>query len=535
MEGMKHFLRLDVGSDHASIERDQETVMHLVAEVTATSDGLERDRPPMTVVFVLDVSGSMNGEPLHQVKKSTQRLIQMLRPDDRAGVIAFATNATTVASVRPTTDAAKRDLVRAVAGMAVQDMTNIEAGLRLAYETMPERRQHERCVVLLLSDGQPNHGVTSPDGLSAVAASMRQRVATCTLGFGHNHSEPILSAIAEGGGGNYHYIRDPALSHVQFAAALGAQGEIVAEAIELVIAPKGDVEVLSVLGEKKPRYAKGGVAIDIPDLIANVTHKVAARLRVRAGRECGPTKLAEVTLRYRPAGASAELTVESSLEIPVTRDPSKLLLPGLHKVLILRAEEERRAARELGDKRRFAEAAKLLRTAASMIEQVPGFRKDDGSELAEAWDQLNDDADLYDQHPDDHAYAEFRRGQRISKGGDVFAGSRAPVARSTRALIEDAAGPIPNAVLLRIDSGERYALAKPVNIIGRSAMCDVHVPSAKVSRQSAAVVAEGGTFWVEDLGSSNGVFIDGSRIQRHRLRDGDVIQIGDAQLRYVVD
>ena len=102
------------------------------------------------------------------------------------------------------------------------------------------------------------------------------------------------------------------------------------------------------------------------------------------------------------------------------------------------------------------------------------------------------------------------------------------------ALVDDAAGPLPDAALVEVKSGKRFKLDRAVNIIGRSATCDVHIPSEKVSRQSAGIVAEGGRFWVEDLGSPNGVFMGGVRIKKHQLANGDVIQVGDAGFRYEV-
>jgi Ca-activated chloride channel homolog len=532
---MNHPLELRVVPDHQSLQHQTETIMHLVAEVKASDSGVERARPPMSVVFVLDVSSSMSGEPLRHVIAATQRLIDMLRPEDRAGVVSFSTYASVVSDVIAASPDAKSALERAVGEMSVQSSTNIEAGLRLAQRILPQRRMHERQVVLLLSDGMPNNGVTHPDGLRAIASSMRPDVSTSTLGFGINHSEPVLSAICEGGGGNYHYIRDPALAYVQFAQALGAQSDIVAEKVQLCITPAERVQVIALLGREKMRYSRGGVIVEIPDLVANTSYKIAVRLSVQSPRETGLMRIADLALQYHRAGSNDPTFAEARVDLPVTRQPSQFALGGLHGVLVLRAAEERQRARDLADKRDFAGAAKLLRQAVAMIEQVPGFRSDDGSPLAEAWDQLRDDADLYERAPTDTEYEEFRKGQRIGAGGDFFAGSKLADRHFTRALVEDAAGPLPKAALVEVASKRRHALIRPINIIGRSQHCEIVAPSSMVSRQSAAIIANGGEFWVEDLGSTNGVFKDGKRIQKHLLRKGDVITVGDYSFEYEVE
>ncbi|HLF57019.1 MAG TPA: FHA domain-containing protein, partial [Thermoanaerobaculia bacterium] len=71
------------------------------------------------------------------------------------------------------------------------------------------------------------------------------------------------------------------------------------------------------------------------------------------------------------------------------------------------------------------------------------------------------------------------------------------------------------------------------SIIGRSRTSQVHIPESTVSRQHARLVVGGlGEVGVEDLGSSNGTFVNGEKVEgRRKLQDGDRILIGDAELR----
>lgn len=529
---MTNAVNLTLTADHAGLEREKETVLHVIAEITAPSAGLERERPPLSVVFVLDVSGSMGGEPLDQVKRATKKMIEMLRPDDRVGVVAFSSTSSVVAYVSNADAPAKKKIIRSIDRMTTEAATDIEAGLRMGHAIFPDRRPHERRVIILLSDGVPNQGACGCAELQAIAAQYRKNASTSTLGFGGSHSEPILSAIAEGGGGMYHYIRDPALSQVHFAAALSAQGDVVAESVELSLLPHKDTEILQVIGSDRTRYKAGRLVIDVPDLFARSTHRLAVRLRVNATRSTGPMRLAEATLMYKPVSSSAIATADAHVSVPVTSEASAIAIAPIRMVLLLRAEEERKKARETADRGRFNEAAAILREAVAMIEKLPGFSKDDGSELAEAWDQLRDDADLYHQCPDANAYAEFRRGQRIAGGGNFSAGSAMPESASARAMMNGAAGPLIDAALINVKTAERFPLSKVVNVVGRSRGCEIHVQSGMVSRRSASIVAQNGSFWVEDLGSANGVWMNGAKISKQRLKDGDELLIGDVRLRY---
>src|SRR5271155_3690538 len=70
--------------------------VHLALEVTAVAPGIERERPPLSVILAVDTSGSMHGPPIEHVVASIDRLVGLLDPGDRVGVVAFADNAAEV-------------------------------------------------------------------------------------------------------------------------------------------------------------------------------------------------------------------------------------------------------------------------------------------------------------------------------------------------------------------------------------------------------------------------------------------------------
>ena len=71
-------------------------------------------------------------------------------------------------------------------------------------------------------------------------------------------------------------------------------------------------------------------------------------------------------------------------------------------------------------------------------------------------------------------------------------------------------------------------------LIGRSSECQVQTQDALVSRRHARIVWEGG-FWIEDLGSSNGVYIGGEKVQKAPFRPGDEVRCGSLVMRLVPD
>lgn len=80
--------------------------------------------------------------------------------------------------------------------------------------------------------------------------------------------------------------------------------------------------------------------------------------------------------------------------------------------------------------------------------------------------------------------------------------------------------------------GRQYVLNRPRAVIGRNPECEVQLDLVSVSRQHACIEDVGGRFYVGDLGSRNGVRLADRQVARAELHDGDVITVGEVQLRF---
>lgn len=143
-----------------------------------------------------------------------------------------------------------------------------------------------------------------------------------------------------------------------------------------------------------------------------------------------------------------------------------------------------------------------------------------------------------------HAYAEMGDpdGAR-SLLEEVLKEGSAAEQREARRLLATLPGPsgIParsaasKLMLIRTDSdtGIAYMLGARTRI-GRSADNDVQVDASAVARHHAQILAGSTQIIIEDLDSTTGVWINGERIRRWPLKDGDMVTIGNAQFRFVV-
>jgi FHA domain-containing protein len=84
-------------------------------------------------------------------------------------------------------------------------------------------------------------------------------------------------------------------------------------------------------------------------------------------------------------------------------------------------------------------------------------------------------------------------------------------------------------VTLTVDGRVHQVTSRRV-VLGRSRECDVRLDDGNVSRRHAELVQEGATYWLVDLGSTNGTELNGERVERSKLADGDRITLGSTDV-----
>ena len=81
--------------------------------------------------------------------------------------------------------------------------------------------------------------------------------------------------------------------------------------------------------------------------------------------------------------------------------------------------------------------------------------------------------------------------------------------------------------------GRDHALGAGECVVGRDASVTFVLEDNLASRRHFRVVAEAGSWYLEDLGSTNGTLVNGQRAQRQKLQDGDTIRAGNTRLTFV--
>lgn len=164
--------------------------------------------PPANLVFLVDVSGSMDApDKLPLVKQTLLLLTEQLRPQDKVTIITYASGEKLV--LEPTSGDQKDKILRVIDALQASGATAGEQAIQLAYQ-QAEKAMLKNGInrILLATDGDFNVGITDFSTLKGMVAEKRKSgISLTTLGFGTgNYNEQLMEQLADAGDGNYSYI-----------------------------------------------------------------------------------------------------------------------------------------------------------------------------------------------------------------------------------------------------------------------------------------------------------------------------------------
>ncbi|HTJ83183.1 MAG TPA: VWA domain-containing protein [Polyangiaceae bacterium] len=310
-----------------------------------STDADAKERPHLSVVLVLDVSGSMRGELIQSARQAATALVDKLDDNDDFSLILFSTEAKVVVPIGhigPKRDSVKKTIAEVHEGGG----TNIGEGLRLGYEQAMDKKVPSDAVrvVMLLSDGRANDGITDRRQLSKKALdAFQDGIQTSSFGLGTDYDGPLMSQIANDGAGGYYYLKEGS----QIAAALGTELDKrldpVATAVEVRVRLKPGVELLNVYGSRRltegesqrvrtievaedkheeklhgikanrQNDVEGGMRFFIPAFARNDEHSILLKLRVPEG--VGTKDAALVELKYKDRIAKKNVADEIPIKL----------------------------------------------------------------------------------------------------------------------------------------------------------------------------------------------------------------------------
>jgi len=166
------------------------------------------DKPHSNLVFLLDVSGSMNApDKLPLLKNSFKLLLDTLEPDDTVAIVVYAGAAGTV--LQPTQAREKSKILNALEGLSAGGSTAGAEGIRQAYRLAEENFQKDGVNrIMLATDGDFNVGISNREELKNFVERKRKTgIFLSVLGFGQgNLNDHMMQTLAQNGNGVAAYI-----------------------------------------------------------------------------------------------------------------------------------------------------------------------------------------------------------------------------------------------------------------------------------------------------------------------------------------
>lgn len=211
---------------------------HQLVKIGLKGRSIEAENlPPNNLVFLIDVSGSMQSEDkLPLIKRSFRLLVQQLRPEDKVSIVVYAGSSGLVLS--PTSGKEKELIMQKIDLLQAGGSTAGGEGIQLAYKVAKDNfMKNGNNRVILATDGDFNVGVSSDAELVSLIEEKRESgIFLTVLGFGTgNYKDSKMEGLADKGNGNFAYVDNILEAQKVFVKEMGATLTTIAKDVKLQI------------------------------------------------------------------------------------------------------------------------------------------------------------------------------------------------------------------------------------------------------------------------------------------------------------
>jgi Ca-activated chloride channel family protein len=329
-------------------------------------------RPPINVALVLDRSGSMQGEKIHQAKQAAIMTLDYLRRDDTLSVVAY--DDTVEVLVPATTLRDKGSVKQAIRNIEADGSTALFAGVSKGAAELRKYVEENRVNrIILLSDGLANVGPSTPSELAQLGRKLGgEGISVTTIGLGLGYNEDLMVRLAGASDGNHVFAENPSELAGVFRNEFGELVSVIAQDVIIIIHCNNGVRPLRVLG-REAEIRGNRVEARLNQLYADQEKYLLLEIETPEGRSGETLDLASVEVTYNDLQAkrrdslSGQAQARYSASVPETeRSINKKVLVSASEQIGADMDDRALELKEQGD---VEGASAVFRQKAEFLEQ----------------------------------------------------------------------------------------------------------------------------------------------------------------------
>jgi Ca-activated chloride channel family protein len=275
-------LSTELGHNYYLVRDTANNTGFIYAEVKAGDyTPADKTRAPLNIALVIDRSGSMTGAKLDYVKKAADFLIDKLNDKDILSIVVYESQVGVLQKSVPVTD--KKYLHDVIASIETAGGTNLGGGMIEGFNQVKNTYKSGYVNrVLLLSDGLANEGISDPIVLQNTAKKWfnGESISISTFGVGNDYNENLMTGLAENGGGNYYYIKEPTQIPTLFEKEINGLLSLVAKQATLKFTLPQQIVITRVYGGNY-EMDRNVMTVNLKDIFANETKGILVKFKIK--------------------------------------------------------------------------------------------------------------------------------------------------------------------------------------------------------------------------------------------------------------
>ncbi len=550
-------MRADFALDYDVVSVARAQKLYLMARLEADETLEGNQRRPLNLSVVIDRSGSMAGDKIDYTRQAAQFLVQNLGMHDVLSVVLY--NDFVEVLQPPITVRQKDHLIQKLGQIQAMGTTNLSGGWLEGCKLVAENFNVQYLNrVILMSDGRANRGVIDPAKLvNMVRQKYDEGISTTTMGLGDDFNEDLMMAMAKAGGGAFYFIESPEVAPLIFQEELQGLLNVVGQNLTISIQTTAQVSSIRQLNAYPAEESGNHATYRLGDIFSDEVKTLILELDIPAMQQLGEQQIATLRFEYDELLPDSSIHRVHELPVMINVQPDEALPPTVNSqmrqsVFLLKAAQARQAAVEAADAGDYEQAAALLESIAEELRDAAQEDEVLKDELKALETQI---AKFRSGHFQDEHQRKLLKSQAFytmtSRHEETvmirnreWEREQAQQASDIQATIEteNASQPM-NAVNIERRPGipptqvtwrsQTFDLKGDLIRIGRSHHNEIIIQARGVSRFHCHIRREGEQLVLEDLGSTNGTWINGQPIHTpHTLSVGDEVWLSGEKLLF---